>query len=165
MFAALYELVLQRQRHASFFFHSYSCANEVRGRGWENGGLMYLVRGVALVIGGDTTRARVGERGWERRGTNIGDIHMQLLLRWQQKRRVEKNRCWPVTNVGVMSLWFISISALDWSELQFHMCELSKTPCLWGDKHLQHSLSTSLCFIISLDHSLGLHLDSEKVGV
>lgn len=57
------ELLEQRQTHPSFFFHSHSCANEARGRGWESGGLMHLVRGVALVIGGDTTRARVGKTG------------------------------------------------------------------------------------------------------
>lgn len=35
---------------------------------------MYLVRGVALVIGGDTTRANVGKTELERRGAKIRNI-------------------------------------------------------------------------------------------
>lgn len=73
-----------------FFFRSHSCANKVRERGWENGGLMYLIRGVALVIGGHATRGRVGKAGWDGRGTSMGDIHIckgTLLLRRQKQEK------------------------------------------------------------------------------
>ena len=63
-----------------------------------------------------------------------------------------------------MSLWFISISASDWPERRFHMCELSETPCLRRDKRLQHSPSLPLASIPSLPSS-DLHLGSEKVHI
>ncbi len=159
--------------------------NEVGVRGRESGGLMDLIRGVALIISGETTRYGVREAARERkreagRGRTIAmSLFTVARCPWEdggrkgrERQREDEKRdggkCWAVTDVAVLSLWFISISASEWPERQFHMCELSETPCLRRDKRLQHSLSLSLSpsFLHSFPgRPLALHLGSEKVHI
>lgn len=132
--------------------------NEVGVRGRESGGLMDLIKGVALIISGETTRYGLSKEEKERGKKGVGgrggrEITKDMSLftvatcPWEDGDRKAKERqrehgkrdggdCWAVTDVAVMSLWFISISASDWPGRQFHMFELSETPCLRRDKRL-----------------------------
>lgn len=84
-----------RHTDTAVFFcsHSHSRANEARGRGWENGGLKRLVRGVALLIGGDTTRARLREDGMREEGSRHHPCpYLQVQVGAEMERNGEKRR-------------------------------------------------------------------------
>lgn len=152
-----------------FFFRSHSCANKVRERGWENGGLMYLIRGVALVIGGHATRGRVGKAGWDGRGTSMGDIHIckgTLLLRRQKQEKQS----------GEEPMLTCHWCGRDVALLYLRQCVRligAAAPRVWAEWNSVFCGEINICSTFSLDPSvllcaltsLGLRLESEKVGV
>lgn len=125
-------------------------ANEVGVRGRESGGLMDRIRGVALIISGETTRYGVREAVRERkREAGIGrTIEMSIFTvarcPWEDEDRKDRERTRKEMEDNVelsqMQAWChfglsLSVHQTD-QRAQFHMCELSETPCLRRDKRL-----------------------------
>lgn len=67
------------------FFRDRQIFSSFHGRGWENGGLMCLIRGVALVIGRDTTRARV----WRNKHQQYPYLQRQVALEMAERGKAE----------------------------------------------------------------------------